>query len=159
MNLSSKISRTQKQVKEEGKNWAIQSNFLSKKGNAVQAAWTKEPWILISPFSSEWRTHTLAWWVGTQQTFQDRLFPLENRTLGNKKTNKTTGCCRVRLISHALLHQLQTVKDFSYLDHLISCHASTLRFTGILLFGEVISVLRTLTLLQPMKSIFCLMCS
>lgn len=43
MNLSSKISRTQKQVKEEGKNGAIQSNFLSKKGNAVQAAWTKEP--------------------------------------------------------------------------------------------------------------------
>lgn len=43
MNLSSKISRTPKQVKEEGKNGEIQPNFHSKKGNAVPAAWTKQP--------------------------------------------------------------------------------------------------------------------
>lgn len=96
---------------------------------------------------------------GNTADISGQALSLGEQNFGKKKTNKTTGCCRVRLISHALLHQLQTVKDFSYLDHLISCHASTLRFTGILLFGEVISVLRTLTLLQPMKSIFCLMCS
>lgn len=153
MNLSSKISRTPKQVKEERKNRDIQPNFHSKKGNAVQAAWTKQPWILISPFSSEWRTQTLSWWVGTQQTLQDRLFPWENRTLERK------GCCRVGLISHALLYLLHAVNDFSYLNHSTLCHASTLWFTGTLLFGGVISVLRTLAPLQPVKSFFCLMCS
>lgn len=62
-------------------------------------------------------------------------------------------------ISNVLLHQLKTVKDFSYLDHFTLPHASTLWFTGTPLSGGVISFIKTLTLLQSTKTVLCLTAS
>lgn len=58
-------------------------------------------------------------------------------------------------VSHAFLCHLQTVKDFSHVDHLMLPDASAICFTGTPLSGEVVYFLRTLRLLQSMKSVFC----